>query len=233
MKINLLIIAIAALGVTQAKADFLGTVSEIRDGGSVIVNSKGQDIVVKLSSIVTPFPNQGMYSQSREVAERIFLGREVNVVTNNNPNNGCVHGELLSGGVNLNEALLLTGYAWLFDKESAPERYRIIEDQNQKLQKGLFNPDYHFHFNSLSLTPTYFYKECLATNAKVPISDQYGFMAEQNKYGFGYSVRSVMLGIFLGVLLLIGLFYVDNLGLDLSISKHFKIKKKDGDDGFR
>ena len=150
MKINLLIIAISALVITQAKADFVGTVSEIRDGGSVIVNSKGQDIVVKLNSIVTPFPNQGMYSQSRLVAERIFVGRDVNVVTNNNPNNGCVQGELLSEGVNLNEALLLTGYAWLFHKESAPERYRIIEDQNIKLQKGLFNPDYHFHFNNIN-----------------------------------------------------------------------------------
>lgn len=233
MKINLLIIAISALAITQAKADFVGTVSEIRDGGSVIVNSKGQDIVVKLNSIVTPFPNQGMYSQSRLVAERIFVGRDVNVVTNNNPNNGCVQGELLSGGVNLNEALLLTGYAWLFHKESAPERYRIIEDQNIKLQKGLFNPDYHFHFNNISLPPSYFYKECLATSAKVPLSDQYNYLAEQDKYGFGYSIRSVLIGIFLGSMMLIGLFYVDNLGLDLSISKHFKIKKKKGDDGFK
>lgn len=233
MKINLLIIAIAALGITQAKADFKGTVSVVRDGGSVIVNSKGQDILVKLNSIVTPYPNQGMYNQSRLVAERIFVGREVTVVTNNNPNNGCVHGELLSGGVNLNEALLLTGFAWLFNKNTAPERYRVIQQHNEELKRGLFNPDYHFQFNSISMTPSYLYKECLATSAKVPLADQHQYVAEQDKYGFGYSIRSMMLGVFLGFIILISLFYFDRLGLDLSLTKHFKIKKKDGDDGYR
>lgn len=217
----------------QANADFKGTVLSIRDGGSVIVNSNGQDIAVKLNSIATPFPNQNLYAQSRLVAERIFLGRNVTVITNNNPSNGCVHGELISDGVNLNEALLLTGFGWLFNESTAPARYRTIEEENKKLQRGLFNPDYHFQFNLISSTPSYLYKECLAASAKVPISEQHDFVAEQNKYGFGYSVKSVVVGVLLGLGLLFGLFYFDRLGIDLSLSKHFKRKKRDGDDGFR
>ena len=233
MKIKLLFIAVAILSATQAKADFNGTVLSIRDGGSVIVNSNGQDIVVKLNSIATPYPNQNLYAQSRVVSERIFLGRNVNVITNNNPNNGCVHGELISEGINLNEALLLTGFGWLFNESTAPARYRAIEEENKKLQRGLFNPDYHFQFNSISSTPSYLYKECLAASAKVPISQEHAFLAEQNKYGFGYSIKSVIIGILLGIGLLMGLFYFDRLGLDINLSKHFKRKKRDGDDGFR
>lgn len=175
MKIKLLFIAIAILSATQSKADFKGTVLSIRDGGSVVVNSNGQDIVVKLNSIATPYPNQNLYAQSRVVSERIFLGRNVNVITNNNPNNGCVHGELISEGINLNEALLLTGFGWLFNESTAPARYRAIEEENKKLQRGLFNPDYHFQFNSISSTPSYLYKECLAASAKVPISEEHAF----------------------------------------------------------
>lgn len=233
MKIKLLFIAVAILSATQAKADFKGTVLSIRDGGSVIVNSNGQDIVVKLNSIATPYPNQNLYAQSRVVSERIFLGRNVNVITNNNPSNGCVHGELISEGINLNEALLLTGFGWLFNESTAPARYRAIEEENKKLQRGLFNPDYHFQFNSISSTPSYLYKECLAASAKVPISQEHAFLAEQNKYGFGYSIKSVIIGILLGIGLLMGLFYFDRLGLDINLSKHFKRKKRDGDDGFR
>lgn len=233
MKINLTLIPLAFLCIAQAHADFKGNVVAVRDGGSVIVNTNGQDILVKLNSIVTPYPNQNLYSQSRLVYERIFLGRTVNVVTNNNPNNGCVHGELLSDGVNLNEALLLTGYAWLFNKNNAPARYRLIQENNEKIKTGLFNPDHHFQFNSISLTPSYFFKECLASSAKVPISEQYEFVAERDKYGFGYSLRSIVLGVALGVLLLFSLFYVDKLGIDLDLSRHFKYfnrKKKDADE---
>ena len=63
MKIKLLFIAVAILSATQSKADFKGTVLSIRDGGSVVVNSNGQDIVVKLNSIATPYPNQNLYAQ--------------------------------------------------------------------------------------------------------------------------------------------------------------------------
>ncbi|EOZ8645506.1 thermonuclease family protein [Acinetobacter baumannii] len=229
MKINLIFIPIAFMCVS-AHADFKGSVIAVRDGGSVIVNSDGQDILVKLNSIVTPYPNQNLYSQSRIVYERIFLGRTVNVVTNNNPNSGCVHGELLSDGVNLNEALLMTGYAWVFDKKNAPARYKLIEENNQKNQVGLFNPDHHFQFNALSLTSSYFFKECLASSAKVPISEQYNFVAERDKYGFTYSVRSIFIGVVLGFMLLWGLFYFDRLGIDLDLSKHIKYFKRDKND---
>lgn len=232
MKINLLLTIVAILGVTQAKADFKGNVISVRDGGSVVVNSNGQDILVKLNSIVTPYPNQSLYLQSRVVAERIFLGRDVNVITNNSPNNGCVHGELISNGANLNEALLLTGYAWLFNKNNAPERYKTIQSQVEKMQRGIFNPDSHFQFNAISLTPSYFFKECLATNVKVPISEQYDFLSERDKFGFGYSVRAVFIGLLLGVFLVLALFYVDRLGLDFDLTKHFKRKNRDGD-GFK
>lgn len=233
MKIKLLFIAIAVLGVTQSKADFKGTVLSIRDGGSVIVNSNGQDVLVKLQAITTPFPNQNLYSQSRLVAEKILIGRNVIVITNNNKNSGCVNAELISDGTNLNEALLLTGFAWLFDANNAPTRYQVIEGENKKLRRGLFNPDYHFQFNSISSTPSYLYKQCLATSAKVPLSEQHDFIAEQNKYGFGYSVKSILIGILLGFGLLIGLFYFDNLGLDLNLTKYFKPKKRDNNDGFK
>jgi endonuclease YncB( thermonuclease family) len=232
MKINSLLMAITLFGVTHANADFKGNVIAVRDGGSVIVNSNGQDILVKLNSIVTPYPNQSLYVQSRFVAERIFMGRNVNVITNNTPANGCVYGELISDGANLNEALLMSGYAWIFNKNTASERYINIQNQVEKMQRGIFSPDSHFQTNTISLTPSYFFRECLAASVKVPISEQYDFVAERDKFGFGYSIRSLIIGFLLGVSLLIFVFYIDRLGLDIDISKYFKRKKRDND-GFK
>lgn len=233
MKINLLLLAVGFISFTQANADFKGSITAVRDGGSVIVNSQGRDILVKLNSVVTPYPNQNLYSQSRIVAENVLLGRNVNVITSNNPSSGCVYGELIGGGVNLNEALLMTGFAWVYNKNTAPDRYKFIQEQNEKNAKGIFNPDSHFQFESISLTPSYFFSDCLATSDNVPISEQQAFVEERDKFGFVYSIKILILGVILGLFLLYGLFYYDNLGLSLNLSEKFKIKKKNDNDGFR
>lgn len=231
MKINLLLVALSCCTTSLCFADFKGNVVAIRDGGSVIVQTKGQDVVVKLNSIVTPYPNQNLYAQSRIVAERIFMGRPVNVITNDKiSRGGCVYGELVSDGINLNEALLMTGYAWLFNEKEASEHYRQIQNINKNAKKGLFDPDNHFQFNAISFTPNYFFRECLAKGVKVPLEEQSAFVAESEHFGFGYSVRSVIIGVLMGILLLLGLFYVDRLGLDLDLAKHFKRKGNVSDD---
>ena len=58
------------------------------------------------------------------------------------------------------------------------------------------------------------------------------FVAERDKFGFGYSLRSLIVGFLLGISLLIFVFYIDRLGLDLDLTKFFKRKNRDGD-GFK
>lgn len=232
MEKKLLIFATSLIFSSHLYADFKGSVTEVLDGGSVVVHSDSKDVVVKLNSIVTPFPNQNLYDESKQIAEKIFVGRDVTVITNNNMNSSCIHGELISDGVNLNEALLHTGFAWLLDPNSSPQRYVGIENQNRDLKKGLFREESRFQFHGIGLLPHHMMEKCLVSTSKNPIEAQAHFVAERDKYGFGYSVRAVAVGAFLGLVALLLLLWFDNLGLDLGISKYFKAKKKKDDDGF-
>ncbi|NNH78816.1 hypothetical protein HLH17_14420 [Acinetobacter sp. ANC 5380] len=230
MNKKVLIFAMGFIASSQIYADFKGSIIEVLDGGRVVVHSNTKDVVVKLNSIATPFPNQSLYSQSRQVAEHILLGRDVTVITNENTSQNCINGELISNGINLNESLLYTGFAWLHNKESAPVRYLDIERQNEVAQKGLFKPESRFQFNSVPLVGQHMVDNCMVVTNRTPIDAQYLFVAERDKYGFGYSIRAIVIGVFLGLVALIGLFWIDNLGLNLGLSKHFKPKKKKGDD---
>lgn len=232
MRNKVLIFATSLIASSYLYADFKGNITEVLDGGRVVVQSGSKDVIVKLNSIATPFPNQHLYEESRQIADHILLGKTVNVVTNNNMNENCINGELLSDGINLNEALLRTGFAWLPNKENAPFKYVSIQNENELLQKGLFKPESRFQFNGIPLVGTHMVDNCLVSLNKTPIEKQVHFIAERDKYGFGYSVRAVIVGLFLGLVVLIGVLWFDRLGLNLDLAKHFKPKKKGDDDGF-
>lgn len=206
-------------------ADFNGVVQDVRDGGVILVNTDGRDVLVKLDSIVTAFPNQNAYSNSRTVFERVFLNKEVTVLTSNNLNDSCIFGEVLSNGANLNEALLMTGYAWVLS-DNAPAKYMEIENFNRINNIGLFNPDLHFQFSSISFPVTGYDRSCLIKNQIVPIDKQYDFNNEANKYGFLYSLKCIFAGLIGGLLIWKLIFFIDGLGIEFNIFDKFKKKNK-------
>lgn len=212
-----------------AHANFEGQVTKVLEGGRLVVNTGKQDVIVNLRSLIVPFPNQNMYEQSRMVADRVFLGRDVKVVTSNSIDDSCIYGELFSNGINLNEALLMTGYAWIYNQADATQRYIDIEAQNTADQRGLWNEELHFQFASIPYEATYMLQKCFAKGVGVvEEKDQIRFTQEKNRFGFGKWVESAFIGIVLGFILWFSIFWFDGLGVDLL--KPFRKKKKDSDD---
>lgn len=230
MKIKSTVLVLGILCSGVANADFQGTVIDVMDGGRIVVNTGGRNVVVKMRSIITPFPNQNLYPQSREIFERIMLNRQVSVQTNNSLDDTCVHGELISNGVNLNEALLMTGFAWIFNEEEATASYRDIEERNKINEVGLWKPEYHFKFNDIALPPTLMVNSCIATGVfNTPEEDQIVFAQDNHKYNFFTAMKCLFIGLLLGLGIWWGVHKFDNAGFDLF--KHFRKKpKKDEDD---
>ena len=211
-------------------ANFTGTVVDVLDGGRVVVNTGEENKVVKLKALTTPFPNQNMYLQSRTVLDRIFLNRSVTVVTENKMEDRCIRGELMSNGINLNEALLLTGYAWIFDSAESTENYNQIESLNKSSGVGLWNPNFHFVFNDISLPPSTMLNICLTNGfSDTPEEDQYAFFAEKNKFNYALALKGILIGSVIGVLCWFGLMRFDRSGFDFFRFFRKKKNKKEGD----
>lgn len=229
MKIKSTVLVLGLLCSGGANADFQGSVIDVLDGGRVVVDTGGRNVVVKLRSIITPFPNQNLYPQSRQVFERIMMNRQVSVRTENGIDDTCVHGELLSNGVNLNEALLMTGYAWIFNGSDATPAYRTIEEHNKLSKVGLWKPEYHFKFNDIPLPPTIMVSSCISKGFfNTPEEDQIVFAQDNQKYNFVETLKCILIGLALGLFLWWGVHKFDNAGIDLF--KHFRKKPKKNDD---
>lgn len=229
MKIKSTVLVLGLICSGVANADFQGSVIDVLDGGRVVVNTGGRNVVVKLRSIVTPFPNQNLYPQSRQVFERVVLNRQVSVRTDNGIDDTCVHGELLSNGVNLNEALLMTGFAWVFNPADATPQYMAIEEHNKLNKVGLWKPEYHFRFNDIALPPTIMVSSCISKGFfNTPEEEQIVFAQDNQKYNFFETIKCIFIGLFLGLGLWWGVHKFDNAGFDLY--KHFRKKPKKKDD---
>lgn len=229
MKIKSTVLGLTLLCSGVANADFQGKIVDVLDGGRVVVYTDGRNEVVKLRSIITPFPNQNLYSQSRSVFERVMLDRDVVVKTENSLDDTCIHGELISNGINLNEALLMTGFAWIFNEAEATPSYLNIEERNKMNVVGLWKPEYHFTFNDISLPASQMVSSCITTAVfNTPEEEQIAFAKDNSKYNFLTTLQLIIFGILLGLFLWWGVHKFDNAGFDLL--KHFRKKPKKDDD---
>ncbi|WP_436659853.1 thermonuclease family protein [Acinetobacter sp. P1(2025)] len=230
MKIIKSFVPILAMLLTTASfADFSGKVVEVGDGGRIAVDTGKQTVQVNLRSLLTPFPNQSVYDQAKIVGENIFLGRNVSVVTKNKIGDRCISGEVYSNGINLNETLLMTGYAWIFDQSAATQRYLDIEAQNHSANIGLWNPDYHFLFSSIPDDASQLLSSCIVQG--IPVTDekdQKAFYAEKHRFTFTLWVQVFVFSLIFGVALWVFIFWFDNKGFSISILPKRKKKKGDG-----
>lgn len=212
----------------SSHADFSGKVTRVIDGGQIVVSTSGRDVVVNLRSIMTPFPNQNIYSESRIIFENIFVGKTVKVVSNNKLDDRCVYGEVYNNNVNLNEALLLTGFAWIYNPDLATQRYKDIQAINASEKIGLWNEDFYFRFNDIPHTSSYLFHHCFVKGMDaISEKDQIAFYNEKEKYGIGLWFQVFVISLLIGAGLWFLIFWYDNQGFDLF--KHFR--KKDSKKG--
>lgn len=199
-----------------ASANFSGVVTGVHDGGRIEILSQGKTVLVNLSGIALPFANQSMHSQSHLIAEKLFLNKSVQVITKNDAGGSCIYGEIFSNGLNLNETILQTGFAWVYDSSLTTERNNLIDTRNRQSKIGLFLPDYHFNPQAISLPPLQLMQQCFIYRKKVPLNEQIDFMTEMNQFDGGSATMDIIWGIILGLVLWFSLFYFDKLGIDFT-----------------
>lgn len=111
-----------------------GKVISVTDGDTIkILTSKRQQIKVRLYGIDAPEKKQPYGAAAKRYLAELIAGKTVQIEEHGKDRYKCVLGIVYLDGKDVNEILVLNGYAWAFTKYS-----KIYESQEpQARSKGL------------------------------------------------------------------------------------------------
>lgn len=106
-------LAFAAAAAPKAQAPLQGTVTEVYDGETVLVNPvSGAAFQVRLSGIDAPETCQAWGPEAKAALKEWVFDRPVTVVPAGRAEKGVIGGTLMLEGVNINRRLVEEGHAW-------------------------------------------------------------------------------------------------------------------------
>ena len=137
-------IGAAREGQSVTKFDLTGRVVRIADGDTVsILDHSNMQHKVRLYGIDTPERNQPYGQAAKKALSQLIGGKTVGVVIVTTDSYGREVGTLYSDGVNINVAMVESGYAWWYQHYAPHEHaFQEAEQRARKLALGLWSqPD--------------------------------------------------------------------------------------------
>ena len=146
--LRLIVVSVFLISVclpALAQQRFRGTVTEVVDGKTVIIEpKKGVKITLELQNIEVPEPEQQLHQIVKDHLAKLVLNKDVEFVADGFFEK-LTYGRVFVTGVDLSEQLLRDGAAW-FKKstEEAPEtsvteNYRANEQQARLEKRGIWS----------------------------------------------------------------------------------------------
>ncbi len=133
-------LAFTATAAPKAPAALQGTVTEVYDGKSVLVNPvSGPAFQVRLSGIDAPEICQSWGPEAKAALKDWVLGRAVTVVPTGRTEKGVVGGTLTLEGVNINRRMVEEGQAWSVRVRWDEGPFVKQERAAKALGRGLFS----------------------------------------------------------------------------------------------
>lgn len=100
-------------GAALAAPPLQGTVTEVYDGDTVLVNPpSGPAFQVRLSGIDAPEPCQAWGPEAKAALKDWVLDRQVSIVPAGRPDKGRISGTLTLDGADINRRMVEEGHAW-------------------------------------------------------------------------------------------------------------------------
>lgn len=124
----------------RALKTFTGKVIAIKDGDTFEVLLDGQPERVRLAEIDCPEKAQPFGMKARQYASDLCFGKTVTVSAGGKRDRyGRVVGTVVTAdGINVNEALVMAGYAWHYKDYSDNAQLGVLEDQAHAKGLGLW-----------------------------------------------------------------------------------------------
>ena len=134
------IVAFAALAAAgAAHADFTARVVHVLDGDTLTVVARGREVRIRLWGIDAPEHGQPWSRSARDALATRALHREALVVERGIDAYGRTLARVSVGGVDLAEAQLRDGYAWVYRRYASDERLLALENDARAARRGLWS----------------------------------------------------------------------------------------------
>lgn len=125
-----------------ARADFTGRVVGVADGDTLTVLDGKRQVRVRLWGIDAPERGQPWSSRSREALAARAMHREARVATRGHDGYGRTLARVAVGGVDLGEAQLADGLAWVYRRYANDASMIALEDGARAARRGVWSlPD--------------------------------------------------------------------------------------------
>lgn len=123
-----------------ALAEFLGTVTGVKDGDTIIVlDDENRPVKVRLQGIDAPELKQPYGRAAKRYASGLVYGKTVTVTQLGTDRYGRVLGDVtLPDGRNFQEEMLKAGYAWHYKKYNDSQKFADLENEAHAAGLGLW-----------------------------------------------------------------------------------------------
>lgn len=135
----------ALVGTPQQKAtitvpaSFKARVVGVKDGDTVEILYQGHSLRVRLAHIDAPESGQPFGKAAKQHLSALCYGKEVKVELSGRPDRyGRLISVLYADGVNVNRAMVRTGYAWHFTKYSKDASFAQAQQEARAAKRGLW-----------------------------------------------------------------------------------------------
>ncbi len=128
-----------ALVPLLARADFTGRVVGVADGDTLTVLDGKRQVRVRLWGIDAPERGQPWSSRSREVLAARAMHRKATVATRGHDGYGRTLARVVVDGVDLGEAQLADGLAWVYRRYASDASMIALEDGARAARRGLWS----------------------------------------------------------------------------------------------
>lgn len=118
------------------------TVDKVHDGDTIEVTRKGREVDIRFYGIDSPEKDQPYGIKAKRFVKKMVNGRTVDIVPSGQDRYGRVIGLIYIDGKILNEALVINGLAWVYDRycnKRICDKWQRLERQARQADVGLWD----------------------------------------------------------------------------------------------
>jgi micrococcal nuclease len=118
--------------------EFMGEVVSVSDGDTIKVLKDKKQIKIRLFEIDAPEMKQSFGKKSKAKLSDLIFKKTVKVVFNEKDKFGRTLGIVFLDGLNINEEMIRSGYAWVYKRYSNKKNLRDLQEDAKKNKLGLW-----------------------------------------------------------------------------------------------
>lgn len=139
MRLAVLFILLLLASCVAFAATITGKVVGVADGDTfTLLTAENRQVKIRLHGIDCPEKAQPFGTRAKQYTSELVFGKQVRVEITDTDRYGRIIAIVYAGRTNLNESLLLAGYAWHYARYDHNAAWASLEQQARRNKAGLW-----------------------------------------------------------------------------------------------